>query len=100
MAAALAFFENCINCNTLRGNSCLSSAIVQQYIPNPLTVSGYKLDLRVYVLVRSYDPLVVYIYNEGLVRFATAKYDTSTLDNVYSHLTNTSINKSSPCKLH
>lgn len=70
--------------------------IVQKYISNPLTVSGYKFDLRLYVCVTSFCPLTVYVYEEGLVRFATERYDLQSLDNVYAHLTNTSINKFGP----
>lgn len=35
----------------------------------------------------------LYLYSEGLVRFSTEKYDTSNLNNLFSHLTNSSINK-------
>lgn len=73
-----------------------SSVIVQKYITNPLLISGYKFDLRIYVCVTSFSPLTVYIYQEGLVRFGTEKYNLSTLDNVYAHLTNTSINRFGP----
>lgn len=44
------------------------SMIVQRYIVNPLLVGGYKVDLRIYVLVVSYAPLEVYIYRDGLAR--------------------------------
>ncbi|XP_066479013.1 probable tubulin polyglutamylase TTLL2 [Tiliqua scincoides] len=70
--------------------------IVQKYISNPLLVSGYKWDLRLYVCVTSFCPLTIYIYEEGLVRFATEKFDLGSLDDVYAHLTNTSINKFGP----
>ncbi|KAJ0026802.1 hypothetical protein NQD34_017802 [Periophthalmus magnuspinnatus] len=73
-----------------------STVIVQRYISNPLLISGYKFDLRIYVCVKSFNPLTVYIHQEGLVRFATEKYQLSHLGNLYSHLTNTSINKFSP----
>lgn len=69
--------------------------IVQKYISNPLLVGGYKFDLRIYVLITSFRPLVVYCYDSGLCRFSTQQYDLGDLDNVYSHLTNSSINKSS-----
>ncbi|XP_069707101.1 probable tubulin polyglutamylase TTLL2 isoform X2 [Phaenicophaeus curvirostris] len=69
------------------------TVIVQKYISNPLLISGYKMDLRLYVCVTSFCPLTIYTYEEGLVRFATEKFDLSSLDNVYAHLTNTSINK-------
>ncbi|XP_068198916.1 probable tubulin polyglutamylase TTLL2 [Antennarius striatus] len=72
------------------------SVIVQRYISNPLLISGYKFDLRIYVCVKSFHPLTVYIHQEGLVRFATEKYNLSSLHNLYSHLTNTSINKFGP----
>lgn len=70
--------------------------IIQRYISDPLLISGYKFDLRIYVCVRSFHPLTVYIHQEGLVRFATEKYNLSSLHNLYAHLTNTSINKFGP----
>uniref|UniRef100_A0A8C3JPZ5 Tubulin tyrosine ligase like 2 n=1 Tax=Calidris pygmaea TaxID=425635 RepID=A0A8C3JPZ5_9CHAR len=69
------------------------AVIVQKYISNPLLISGYKLDLRLYVCVTSFCPLTIYTYEEGLVRFATEKFDLGSLDNICAHLTNTSINK-------
>ncbi|XP_028253755.1 putative tubulin polyglutamylase TTLL2 [Parambassis ranga] len=72
------------------------SVIVQRYVSNPLLISGYKFDLRIYVCVKSFHPLTVYIHQEGLVRFSTEKYNLSSLRNLYAHLTNTSINKFGP----
>ena len=48
--------------------------VVSKYISNPLLLNSYKFDIRLYVLVTSMDPLKVYIYNEGLVRFASEPY--------------------------
>jgi len=56
-------------------------------------INGHKFDLRIYVAITSVNPLRIYVYDEGLVRFATEKYDTTDLKNVFSHLTNYSINK-------
>lgn len=69
--------------------------VVAKYIDNPLLVNGHKWDLRLYVAVTSYDPLTVYLYEEGLVRFATVRYDSSgkNLWNPCMHLCNYSINK-------
>ena len=71
--------------------------LVQQYIPNPLTVDGYKCDIRVYVMVTSWDPLRVYICEDGLVRFATQKYKAGAkyYKRKHAHITNYSTNKES-----
>jgi hypothetical protein len=60
-----------------------------------LLVNQHKFDLRVYVLLTSIDPLRIYVYNEGLARFASCPYENSKnqIKNLYSHLTNYSINK-------
>ncbi|EDO42060.1 predicted protein, partial [Nematostella vectensis] len=73
-----------------------SAAVVQRYISSPLLICGYKFDLRLYVLVTSFHPLCIYVYHEGMVRFSTEKFDLSTLSNLFSHLTNSSINKQGP----
>jgi len=72
--------------------------IAQVYISNPHLINDYKYDLRLYVVVTSFEPLRIYLNGEGLVRFATEKYsqEASTLSNTMMHLTNYSINKSSP----
>jgi len=48
---------------------------VSEYIANPMVIDGYKFDLRIYVALTSINPLRIYIYEEGLTRFATCKYD-------------------------
>ncbi|XP_047193003.1 tubulin polyglutamylase TTLL4 isoform X4 [Scophthalmus maximus] len=69
--------------------------LVQRYLHKPYLISGNKFDLRIYVYVTSYDPLKIYIYTDGLVRFASCKYSSSmkTLGNKFMHLTNYSVNK-------
>lgn len=70
--------------------------MISKYIENPLLINGLKFDLRIYVLMTSIEPLRIYIYNEGLVRFASEPYNLETVkSNVYAHLTNYSINKKS-----
>lgn len=56
---------------------------MQQYIHNPMTINGFKFDLRVYVGVTSYDPLRVYVYQDGFVRFATESYTTGKVRIIY-----------------
>lgn len=61
-----------------------------------MLLNGLKFDVRLYVLVTSMDPWRVYIFNEGLVRFASEEYNPSNIkSNKYAHLTNYSINKKS-----
>ncbi|KAF4788568.1 hypothetical protein TURU_159314 [Turdus rufiventris] len=71
--------------------------LVSRYISNPLLIDDFKFDVRLYVLVTSYDPLVVYLYEEGLARFATVRYDQASknIKNQFMHLTNYSVNKKS-----
>lgn len=69
--------------------------IIQKYISNPLLIGGYKFDLRIYVLITSFRPLKIYCYNDGLCRFSTKPYDINNINNIYSHLTNSSVNKKS-----
>ncbi|XP_073490406.1 tubulin monoglutamylase TTLL4 [Aquarana catesbeiana] len=69
--------------------------LVQRYLHKPYLISGSKFDLRIYVYVTSYDPLRVYLFTDGLVRFASCKYSSSlkSLSNKFMHLTNYSVNK-------
>ncbi|XP_060059643.1 tubulin polyglutamylase TTLL6 isoform X2 [Erinaceus europaeus] len=72
--------------------------ICQLYISKPFIIDGFKFDLRIYVLMTSCDPLRIFVYNEGLARFATTSYShpcTDNLDDICMHLTNYSINKHS-----
>jgi len=69
--------------------------VVQKYIP-PYLIDGYKFDFRFYILISTLVPYTVYIYKEGLARFCTHKYTpptATTINDKFSHLTNTSINK-------
>lgn len=63
--------------------ACTKECVVQQYIHNPMTINGFKFDLRVYVGVTSYDPLRVYVYQDGFVRFATESYTTGKVRIIY-----------------
>lgn len=69
--------------------------IVQKYIANPYLINGHKFDLRLYVYVTSHDPLRIYLFDDGLTRFASRKYSSSvkSLSDRFMHLTNYSINR-------
>ncbi|XP_053341568.1 tubulin polyglutamylase TTLL11 isoform X1 [Clarias gariepinus] len=75
--------------------SQVKQAVVQEYIHKPLLIDKLKFDIRLYVLVRSLDPLEIYIAKEGLSRFCTEPYQEPSqknLNHVYMHLTNYSLN--------
>ena len=61
-------------------------------------INDYKYDCRIYVLVTSYDPLKIYLFHNGLVRFTTQKYTASKkfLKKRFIHLTNYSVQKKAP----
>ena len=71
----------------------VEGCVVSRYIHNPLLINELKFDLRIYVLVTGFDPLKIYIYDEGLARFASEPYNSSLKASKFSFLTNYSINK-------
>ena len=42
--------------------SLKDDVIVQEYFDNPMLIDGCKFDLRIYVMLRSLDPLRIYVY--------------------------------------
>uniref|UniRef100_A0A1I8BMM5 Tubulin--tyrosine ligase-like protein 5 n=1 Tax=Meloidogyne hapla TaxID=6305 RepID=A0A1I8BMM5_MELHA len=71
--------------------------VISRYIERPLLINGLKWDLRIYVLVTSFYPLIVYMYSDGLARFAvhTYKDGKTNFDDLNQHLTNYVLNKTS-----
>ena len=82
----------CIHANT---NSNIQY-LISKYLDKPHLLNNKKYDLRIYVIVLSFTPLKIYLYYNGLVRFATEDYIKDNYDNIFIHLTNYSINKQNP----
>lgn len=71
------------------------SYVISKYLEDPLLIGGRKFDLRIYVLVTSFRPLKVYLYDLGFARFCVEKYsnDSNERENMFIHLTNVAIAK-------
>lgn len=72
--------------------------VAQEYIHKPYLIDDLKFDLRIYVMVYGVEPLRIYLYKEGIARFATSTYWAPTRKNMkdlFMHLTNYAINKNS-----
>ena len=72
--------------------------VVQRYLSRPYLIDGLKFDLRIYVMVAGVDPLRIFIFRDGLARFATENYvapNKENMEDICMHLTNYAINKES-----
>jgi hypothetical protein len=49
----------------LRDVDLSAHCVLSRYISNPLLINNRKFDLRLYVLVTCYDPLRIYLYDNG-----------------------------------
>ncbi|KAL4004487.1 phosphoethanolamine N-methyltransferase [Sarotherodon galilaeus] len=79
----------------LMTGSQAKQGVVQEYIQKPLLIDKLKFDIRLYVLIKSLEPLEIYIAKEGLTRFCTEPYQEPSqknLSHVFMHLTNYSLN--------
>ncbi|VDN88792.1 unnamed protein product, partial [Brugia pahangi] len=78
--------------------------LIQEYIVDPYLLSdNLKFDFRVYAVIKSINPLSIYVAREGMARFCTEEYamPTSTnFGNLYAHLTNYSLNKENNAYIH
>jgi len=68
--------------------------VVSRYVDHPYLVDGLKIDLRLYVLITSIDPLKIYLFDEGHPRFASMNYtkDGKDMKERRRHLSNFSVN--------
>ena len=69
--------------------------LLTRYINPPHLINKKKYDFRIYILITGLAPFRMYMYTEGLVRFASEEYSTDIKDlkENYRHLTNISLNK-------
>ncbi|CAM9228642.1 unnamed protein product [Laminaria digitata] len=77
----------------IKNTTYADKVVLQRYIGNPLLLDGYKFDLRLYVLVTSFNPLEAFIYKEGFARLSTHLYERGDIGNPFIHLTNSSVQR-------
>jgi tubulin polyglutamylase TTLL4 len=77
--------------------------IISRFIKTPYLINSTKFDLRIYVLVTSFEPLRIYVYKDGICRFASKKYSSETKSkklSKFAYLTNYSISKNGKNELY
>ena len=66
---------------------------MQKYVENPFLVNNRKFDLRQWVLVTSWEPLDVFVFDTCYLRLCSADYSLNDLQDSYKHLSNFTIQK-------
>ncbi|VDN96802.1 unnamed protein product [Rodentolepis nana] len=84
------------NCSDGDSNEGPEHYVVSRYIENPYLIGGRKFDLRVFVLVTSFQPLKAWVYRDGFARLSNVGFSMNSINNQYVHLTNVAIQKTSP----
>jgi tubulin polyglutamylase TTLL1 len=78
--------------NGLECGKNTSATVLQRYIGDPLLLDRHnKFDFRIYMLIASTNPLIVY-YHDGFLRLSLCKYVPDSTDKCV-HLTNTHLSK-------
>mmetsp|Transcript_28801 Transcript_28801/g.37837 ORF Transcript_28801/g.37837 Transcript_28801/m.37837 type:complete len:547 (+) Transcript_28801:157-1797(+) len=73
------------------------NCVVQKYVEKPFLVQNYKFDVRLWTLVTSVEPLVIWGFSEFYLRFASKPFNVEDMADRFVHLCNNSIQKDSDC---
>ena len=66
--------------------------VVQKYMERPKIINYRKFDFRVWVVVVSWNPYIVYWYKDLYLRFGSSSYSRD-VKNLFAHLTNHTVTK-------
>eukprot|EP01125_Pyxidicula_operculata_P005819 TRINITY_DN2031_c0_g1_i4.p1 TRINITY_DN2031_c0_g1~~TRINITY_DN2031_c0_g1_i4.p1 ORF type:complete len:461 (+),score=100.96 TRINITY_DN2031_c0_g1_i4:428-1810(+) len=68
--------------------------LAQRYISRPLLLSGHKTTLRGWILITSMDPLRLYIFPNGLLKFASRRYnlEPENFQDIFTHIASYELN--------
>ncbi|KRX06005.1 hypothetical protein PPERSA_01083 [Pseudocohnilembus persalinus] len=68
--------------------------VAQKYLENSMIIENRrKFDIRIWVIISDWNPLVIWKYKECYIRLSAQDYSTEDLSNKYQHLCNNSISK-------
>jgi hypothetical protein len=90
------------NCKELFNNTGrkVQSKVVQKYIEKPLllkiptsptTLELRKFDIRLWVLVTSFEPLEIYVFSDFYLRLCGSEFSLDDISDSFKHLSNFSI---------
>ncbi|CAD8120836.1 unnamed protein product [Paramecium sonneborni] len=80
-------YQNGQNCGEIS-----KYTIAQKYINNPYLFNGHKIEFRIYFIIASTYPLIVYAYDSSLIRRCAMPFNKFSLEKS-SHVCNTAIVK-------
>jgi tubulin monoglycylase TTLL3/8 len=69
--------------------------VAQKYCENPLVIHKRKFDIRQWVLVMDYEPLIIFFYKEAYLRFCGVDFRLDDVGNRFMHLSNNCVQKHS-----
>jgi len=82
---------------TVRGCPASPRSVIQQYLPDPYLIGGYKFHMRLHLAITSLNPVQAFVQENGVCLFATKPYTlaSSTLGATFDppvHVTNMGLN--------
>jgi tubulin monoglycylase TTLL3/8 len=72
------------------------SWICQKYLESPFLVDGRKNDIRQWVVVTSWNPLIIHFFSKSYIRLAADEFSLSDISNKYGHVSNNNITEHHP----